>query len=72
MELFQETILFILSIISENSNGESIKRFTNMIDFNSLITKMYEIYKYMIKNRMSYLKKEDNCTHKKLFYIAFY
>jgi flagellar basal body rod protein FlgG len=65
MELFQETILFILSIISENSNVQSIKKFTTMIDISSLVTKMYEIYKYMIKNRMTYLKKEDNCTHKK-------
>jgi len=28
-----------------------------------LILKMYEIYKYMIKNRLSYVISENNCDH---------
>ena len=57
-------IVFILTIISENTDITSLKLLIREIDCNQLIYKMYDIYKYLVQPRYSYVVSEDNCDHK--------
>ena len=52
-------------MITGNTNKESLLRVLNQIDIHSLISKMYNIYKEKMAQRINIIFQESHCTHER-------